>query len=108
MSLQWSHWYHWPASQTHRVQLSARCVNDRMLLGGTQTNQRACWSGQAKLKVRGAGASSRRGYLAASPQVGGCVDVDYGYDAEVYLQIHLGEVGRQKQSFPAYRFLLAV
>lgn len=48
------------------------------------------------------------GYLAASPQVGGCVDVDYGYDAEVYLQIHLGEFGGQKQWFPAYTFFVPI
>lgn len=76
-------------SLKHRVLLSARYVSDRVLLGRGGTQTTACWSGQAKL--------SHRGYLAASPRVGGCVDVDYGYDAEVYLQIHLGELGRQKQ-----------
>lgn len=61
------------------------------LLGRTHT-QRAR-SGQAKLRMRGGG----RGYLAASPQAGGCVGVDYGYDAEVYLHLHLRKFGRQKQ-----------
>lgn len=36
-------------------------------------------------------------YLAASPQAGGCGDVDYGYDAGVSLRGHLGLLGRHKE-----------
>lgn len=34
-------------------------------------------------QFRGGDAGSCYDYLAASPQAGGCGDVDYGYDAEV-------------------------
>lgn len=42
----------------------------------------------------------RRGYLAASPQAGGGGGGGYGYDAEVYLRFHLGELGAHSQLLP--------
>lgn len=62
---------------------------------GKQTTSLLVSSGQGEGE-RKRGASGHRGYLAASPQVGGYVAVDYGYDAEVYPQTHLGELGGQK------------
>lgn len=62
---------------------------------GKQTTSLLVSSGQGEGE-RKRGGSGHRGYLAASPQVGGYVAVDYGYDAEVYPQTHLGELGGQK------------